>query len=156
MNVINPPHRVFAEQQKIIFLAGSIEMGTAQEWQQQTIDLFDTLVAEEAKEDYLILNPRRPDWDASWKQDYEDPQFYQQVKWELGSLQKAHYVLFYFDPATKSPVSMLELGAFHEKAIVVCPDGFWRKGNIDIFCEEFGIRQVADLETAVQLIIAGA
>ncbi|SFD86233.1 Nucleoside 2-deoxyribosyltransferase like [Chitinophaga sp. CF118] len=154
MNVFNPPQRVIAHQRKIIFLAGSIEMGAAKEWQQQAIELFDSLIPEEEKNDYLILNPRRPDWDSSWKQAYEDPQFYQQVKWELSSLQKANYVLVYFDPATKSPVSMLELGAFHHKAIVVCPDGFWRKGNIDIFCEEFLIKQVADLENAVKLIVA--
>jgi hypothetical protein len=30
----------------------------------------------------------------------------------------------------------------------------WRKGNIDIFCEEFLIKQVADLENAVKLIVA--
>ena len=154
MNVFYPPQRVVGHQKKIVFLAGSIEMGAAKEWQQQAIELFDSLIPEEEKNDYLILNPRRPDWDSSWKQAYEDPQFYQQVKWELSGLQKANYVLVYFDPATKSPVSMLELGAFHNKAIVVCPEGFWRKGNIDIFCEEFLIKQVADLENAVKLIVA--
>lgn len=154
MNVINPPQKVPTHQRKIIFLAGSIEMGTAKEWQQQAIELFNALIPEGDKNDYLILNPRRPDWDSSWKQAFEDPQFYQQVKWELSSLQKATYVLFYFDPATKSPVSMLELGAFHQKAIVICPDGFWRKGNIDIFCDEFAIMQLPDLETAVKQIIS--
>lgn len=141
------------QHRKVIFLAGSIEMGTAKEWQQAAIELFAALVPETEQQDYLILNPRRPDWDSSWSQVYEDPQFYQQVKWELSSLQKANYVLFYFDPATKSPVSMLELGAFREKAVVVCPDGFWRKGNIDIFCDEFNIQQVADLESGVRAII---
>lgn len=154
MYVLTPPQRVLAHQHKTIFLAGSIEMGAAQEWQQQVIELFDSFIPEEEKNSYLILNPRRPDWDSSWKQEYEDPQFYQQVKWELSSLQKANYILFYFDPATKSPVSMLELGAFYHKAIVVCPEGFWRKGNIDIFCEDFQIRQVLDLENAVKQIIA--
>jgi len=153
MNVINPPQRVLTHQRKIIFLAGSIEMGTAKEWQQQAIELFDSLTPEEEKNDYLILNPRRPDWDSSWRQEFSDPQFYQQVKWELSSLQKADYVLFYFDPSTKSPVSMLELGAFHHKAIVICPDGFWRKGNIDVFCDEFDIMQLPDLASAVKQII---
>lgn len=62
-------------------------------------------------------------------------------------------ILMYFDPATKSPISMLELGAFYNKAVVICPEGFWRKGNIDIFCDEFNVKQVPDLQSAVEHII---
>jgi hypothetical protein len=153
MNVLTPPQRIMADQQVVVFLAGSIEMGAAKEWQQEAIDLFDSMIQEDKRNDYLILNPRRPDWDSSWKQKYEDPQFYQQVKWELKGLQEADYVLVYFDPATKSPVTLLELGAFYNKAIVVCSDGFWRKGNIDIFCEEFNVKQVPDLKSAVEQIV---
>ncbi len=153
MNVLIPPQRMNAGNQIVVFLAGSIEMGAAKEWQQQAIDLFDSMIPEEQRSDYLILNPRRPDWDSSWKQEYEDPQFYQQVKWELKGLKEADYVLVYFDPATKSPISLLELGAFYNKAVVVCPEGFWRKGNIDIFCEEFNVKQVPDLKSAVEQII---
>jgi hypothetical protein len=153
MNVLTPPQRMNAGNQIVVFLAGSIEMGAAKEWQQQAIDLFDSMIPEEQRSDYLILNPRRPDWDSSWKQDYEDPQFYQQVKWELKGLKEADYVLVYFDPATKSPISLLELGAFYSKAVVVCPEGFWRKGNIDIFCEEFNVKQVPDLKSAIEQII---
>ena len=153
MNVLIPPQRMNAGNQIVVFLAGSIEMGAAKEWQQQAIDLFDSMIPEEQRSDYLILNPRRPDWDSSWKQEYEDPQFYQQVKWELRGLKEADYVLVYFDPATKSPISLLELGAFYNKAVVVCPEGFWRKGNIDIFCEEFNVKQAPDLKSAVEQII---
>ena len=153
MNVLTPPQRINADKQVVVFLAGSIEMGAAREWQQQAIDLFDSMIPEEQKNDYLILNPRRPDWDSSWKQEYEDPQFYQQVKWELKGLKEADYVLIYFDPATKSPISLLELGAFYNKAVVVCSEGFWRKGNVDIFCEEFNVKQVPDLKSAVEQII---
>lgn len=152
MKVLTPPQRIPADHQVKIFLAGSIEMGAATEWQQQAIDLFNSMIPEEQRSDYLILNPRRADWDSSWKQEFEDPQFYQQVKWELNGLKKADYVLVYFDAATKSPVTLLELGAFCNKAIVVCPIGFWRKGNIDIFCDEFNVKQVPDLRSAVEQI----
>ena len=152
MNVLTPPQRVMVNEEVVIFLAGSIEMGAAKEWQQQAIEMFHSIIPEEQRSNYIILNPRRPDWDSSWKQVYEDPQFYQQVTWELNGLRKASFIIVYFDPATKSPVSLLELGAFHEKAIVVCPDGFWRKGNVDIFCEEFGVKQAPDLEAAVSFI----
>src|ERR1043165_4118042 len=153
MNVLFPPQDIIDNKQVVVFLAGSIEMGAAKEWQQQVIDLFHSLIPEAQRESFLILNPRRPDWDSSWKQQIEDPQFYQQVKWELKGLKEADYVLMYFDPATKSPVSLLELGAFYNKTIVVCPEGFWRKGNVDIFCEEFNVKQTPDLQSAVEQII---
>jgi hypothetical protein len=152
MNILIPPQRVMVNEEVVVFLAGSIEMGTAKEWQQEAIDMFHDMIPEEQRGNYIILNPRRPDWDSSWKQVYEDPQFYQQVTWELNGLRKSSFIIIYFDPATKSPISLLELGAFHEKAIVVCPDGFWRKGNVDIFCEEFGVKQVPDLKAAVEFI----
>jgi nucleoside 2-deoxyribosyltransferase-like protein len=152
MNVLTPPQRVMVNKEVVVFLAGSIEMGAAKEWQQQAIDMFHAIIPEEQRSNYIILNPRRPDWDSSWKQVYEDPQFYQQVTWELNGLRKAGFVIVYFDPATKAPISLLELGAFHEKAIVVCPDGFWRKGNVDIFCEAFNVKQVTDLRSAVEFI----
>ena len=154
MKVLLPPQRINTGKEVIVFLAGSIEMGSAKEWQQLVIDLFDEMVPAEQKSDFILLNPRRPDWDASWKQEYEYPQFYQQVKWELKGLQEADHVLVYFDPATKSPVSLLELGAFNYKAIVICPPGFWRKGNVDIFCEEFNVKQVPDLHSAVEYIVS--
>jgi hypothetical protein len=156
MQVLTPPQHVIADKQVVVFLAGSIEMGAAKEWQQQVIELFHSMLPEEKRADYLLLNPRRPDWDSSWKQEYDNPSFYQQVKWELEGLQKADHILVYFDPATKSPVSLLELGAFHNKAIVICPQGFWRKGNVDIFCEEFNVKQAPDLKSAVELILGSS
>lgn len=152
MNVLTPPQRVMVNEEVVVFLAGSIEMGAAKEWQQEAIDMFHDKIPEAQRSNYIILNPRRPDWDSSWKQVYEDPQFYQQVTWELNGLRKSSFIIMYFDPSTKSPISLLELGAFHDKAIVVCPDGFWRKGNVDIFCEEFNVKQVPDLKSAVEFI----
>ncbi|WP_276481137.1 nucleoside 2-deoxyribosyltransferase domain-containing protein [Paraflavitalea pollutisoli] len=153
ISVVMPPQPVESGHRVTVFLAGSIEMGTAVDWQTQAIALFNALLPAEVQEDWLLLNPRRPDWDASWKQDRADPQFYGQVSWELDGLRRADHVLVYFDPATKAPVSLLELGAFHQKAVVVCPDGFWRKGNVDIFCEQFGVQQIKDLAAAVEYIV---
>jgi hypothetical protein len=57
----------------------------------------------------------------------------------------------YFSPETKSPISLLELGAYGEKGnmIVCCPDGFWRKGNVDIFCTRHDIPMFNTMEEAV-------
>jgi hypothetical protein len=59
-----------------------------------------------------------------------------------------------FDPNTKSPISLLELGlhASSEKMVVICPEGFWRKGNVDIVCEKHNIKQVKDIDELVEYI----
>jgi hypothetical protein len=134
-----------------VFLAGSIELGIAEDWQ--------TYVEKRlAQVDILIFNPRREDWDASWAQDKGDLHFRQQVEWELNALEKADVIALYFEPSTKSPVSLLEFGLFarSNKLIVCCPDGFWRKGNIDIVCEKYSILQVNTLDELVEKIIAAA
>jgi hypothetical protein len=124
-----------------VFLGGSIEMGAAERWQ-------DALADDLQNEDVLLLNPRRQDWDASWKQSMDQPQFRGQVEWELQALEDADLILLYLQPGTKSPISLLELGLYAksapEKLLVCCPDGFWRKGNVDIVCARYGVQQVAD------------
>lgn len=153
MKVIVPPHRFNFNVSVTIFLAGSIENGEASEWQKEAIAQLDAKISKENQHLYQILNPRRSDWDANWKQEYEHPQFYQQVNWEMRGLEDANFVLFVFDPATKSPISLLELGAFHQRGVVVCPEGFWKKGNVDIFCEKFEVPQYKTIEEAVDYII---
>lgn len=128
---------------KSIFLAGSIEMGTAEDWQ--------TIVGNTLSHKFNILNPRRKDWDSSWIQSYDNPQFFQQVNWEINALEKADYILMYFDPNTKSPISLLELGMHlkSDKLIVVCPDGFYRKGNVEAVCSIYDVILYDILEEAI-------
>jgi nucleoside 2-deoxyribosyltransferase len=114
-----------------IFLAGSIEMGKAEPWQQT--------VAEALKDESVILfNPRREDWDSSWSQDpTAGTPFNLQVTWELEHIRKSDLVIFYFDPATQSPITLMELGICLAKdynILVCCPDGYFRKGNVVIAC----------------------
>lgn len=122
-----------------MFLAGSIEMGAAEDWQ-------SIAIRELTKCTSIIYNPRRDDWDSSWKQDISDPQFNVQVNWELEMLEKSDFVIFYFDPNTKSPITLMELGYMARKknVYVCCPEGFWRKGNVDIICERNGITRFGD------------
>ena len=126
---------------KTVFLAGSIELGKAIDWQTQMGKFFEKL-------DYNVFNPRRPDWDNTWVQDYANPSFVQQVKWELNALRVADIILMFYDPSTMSPISMLELGLFASsgKMHVICPEGFWRKGNVDIVCDEWRIPMYKDLD----------
>jgi hypothetical protein len=119
---------------KSVFLAGSIEMGAAENWQERV---------ERTLRDYpvTILNPRRDDWDGSWVQDIKNPRFREQVEWELDALEQSSVIAMYFDPSTKSPISLLELGLFAQsgKLFVCCPDGFWRKGNVQIVCRRYRV-----------------
>jgi len=132
-----------------IFLAGSIEMGVAEEWQTKVINLFN-----DVKHDVTFLNPRRTDWDSSWEQSIKNNQFREQVEWELEALEKADYVFLYLSPGTQSPISLLELGLFgiDRSMTVCCPEGFWRKGNVDIVCKKYGIPLFEDFEYAVEIM----
>ena len=148
MRIIKPPKSIVKNhtRSKLVFLAGSIEMGNSENWQLKVENYFEKLP------EYTILNPRRDDWDASWEQDFENPNFYQQVNWELNGLEKADIIIMYLDPATKSPISMLEFGLYASsgKLLVCCSEGFWRKGNIDIVCENYNIPNYENLEALLE------
>jgi Nucleoside 2-deoxyribosyltransferase like len=128
---------------KTIFLAGSIEMDKAIDWQKQC--------EEELKEKYIIFNPRRTSWDSSWKQTIDNPQFLEQVNWELDCLEKADIVIMFFANNTMSPISLLEFGLYAKsnKMKVVVEKDFWRKGNIDIVCKKYDIEQFEMLEELI-------
>jgi len=149
MKQIKAPNKYPDDTNKIIlFLAGSIEMGKAVNWQDKVVGLL------KKRDNLIILNPRRDNWDSSWKQDIKNKQFREQVEWELNAQEDADYILMYFDPNTKSPISLLELGLFAKscKIIVVCPDGFWKKGNVDVVCKFYHISVRKTIEAAVNLI----
>lgn len=127
-----------------VFLAGSIEMGSAPDWQEGVSD-------ELSKAGMVVLSPRRDDWDASAEQSIDNDYFREQVEWELLGLETADTALMYFVPGTKSPICLLELGLFARsgKLVVCCPKGFWRKGNVDIVCQRYGVMQASSLEASV-------
>ena len=135
-----------------VFLGGSIEMGKAIDWQKEVTRALTDL-------EVLICNPRRKAWDTSWPNTIDFAPFREQVEWELEALERADLILFYFDPDTKAPITLLELGLHaRRKAIVCCPEGYWRKGNVDIVCLKYGIEQAATLEkliTRARELIAG-
>jgi len=87
------------------------------------------------------------------EQSLDNPQFKRQVDWELDALEQCGLIIMYFDPATKSPISLLELGLFaaSKKMIVCCPDGFWRKGNVDVVCKRYKVKQVDSLEELITI-----
>jgi hypothetical protein len=125
-----------------VFLAGSIEMGAAPDWQKDLEQKLKGLNLD-------IYNPRRDNWDPNWTQSADNPIFREQVEWELFGLEQASLIIMYLAPGTISPISLLEVGLYltttPNKLIVCCPKGFHRKGNVDIVCERYAIPQATDL-----------
>lgn len=149
MRIIKAPEKYFIfkqEGERSVFLAGSIEQDKADHWQNRIVNEFKDAVVPSVyfKADVVLLNPRRDGWDSSWEQRIDNPQFREQVEWELAAMETADIIAMYFDKETKSPITLMELGLFARsgKLIVCCPDGFWRKGNVDIVCRSYGITQV--------------
>jgi hypothetical protein len=129
-----------------IFLAGSIEMGKAELWQEKVVKELEDLPV-------VLVNPRRDDWDSSWEQTKDNPKFKEQVDWELDNLNDATFIILYLDPNTMSPISLIELGLYIGYDIFVCcPKGFWKKGNVDIVCERFEIPLFESLDELIGAI----
>lgn len=131
-----------------IFLVGSIDMGVAVNWQER-------VEQELANFDVVICNPRRDDWDSSWVQDISNDKFREQVEWELDHIEGADFVIVYFDPNGPAPITLLELGTISQfryagdKVVVCCPEGYWRRGNVQIVCDRYGIPLYETLDDAI-------
>ena len=128
-----------------IFLAGSIEMGKAVDWQSAVTNALSYLPI-------TVLNPRRDDWDNSWEQDISNAQFKEQVDWEMDHLSKADVIALFLQPGTMSPISLMELGmhAADGKMVVCCPPGYWRRGNVQVVCQRYGIPLVETQEELIE------
>lgn len=132
-----------------LFLAGSIDNGQAVDWQTAVTQTLTPL-------NIVILNPRRDDWDSTWEQSITCAPFREQVTWELDAQETCDLILIYFAPTSKAPISLLELGLFARsgKMIVCCPDGFWRKGNVEVVCGRYGLPLYHHLDEAIQHVQA--
>jgi len=124
-----------------IFLAGTIDMGDSENWQESVINWMSGWT-----DKVVLLNPRRQDWNSEWEQDANNMQFREQVRWELDAMQCADLRFFVFATdennarKAKAPITLLELGLHKDKpAIVCCPPGYYRKGNVDIVCHKYRI-----------------
>ena len=147
---IKPPSTYALKGGYKIFLAGSIELGKAEDWQTRVAKSF------EGMNDVFILNPRRDGWDWNTKQSIDDPAFMEQVTWELSALENADLILYYFSPGTQSPISLLEFGLYANTGkmiMVCCPEGFWRKGNVDIVCDRYSVPTYENLDYMINDVV---
>jgi hypothetical protein len=148
--VYTPPDPVPATSSPTVFLADSIEQGTAPDWQAEVVHAL-------VDRDVVLLNPRRAGWDPKLRQHPSEPQFHAQVQWELDQQEAATLVAFYFAPGTQSPITLLELGLaarYAGKCVVACPPEYWRYGNVRMTCERYGMELVLGLpELVTQLLV---
>lgn len=150
--VIKAPEKL-SDAGTTVFLAGSIEMGKAVDWQTE----IENKLKEKLSGDTIVtlFNPRRDDWDSSWTQSIEDDNFREQVEWELNALEEADKIVIFIDPKTKSPITLMELGlhAHNGNMVVCCPEGFYRKGNVDVVCNKYDIPMVDNIDGLIKFIL---
>jgi hypothetical protein len=141
-----PPEKPDARLGLKVFLAGTIDMGNSRDWQQEVIEYIETTHDKECT--IHIFNPRRKDWNSSWEQKESNYHFRKQVEWELDRLEDSHVIIMGLMEDSKSPISLLELGAYkHKRMMVYCPDDFYRSGNVQIFTRRNGIRMYNNWDT---------
>lgn len=144
-SIIKSPAELPLNDQRLkIFLGGSIDMGNSENWQEK-------LEEELSNSNIVLLNPRREDWNKDWQPISTDSNFRVQVEWELEALEFADIIVMYFAPNSQSPISLLEFGLYAktQKLIVLCPEGFWRKGNVDIVAEKYNVQTVQTFEELI-------
>ncbi|POR39251.1 Uncharacterized protein TPAR_00554 [Tolypocladium paradoxum] len=126
---------------KSVFLAGTTSRVDTTDWR-------ETLTSLLSETPITIYNPYLPDWDSTWRENIDFAPYRQQVEWELDKQDRADMVVLYFHPATQAPISLLEFGLCARaagKAIVYCPEGYWKRGNVQIVCQKFGIEMVESI-----------
>lgn len=85
----------------------------------------------------------------------DNPKFNEQVTWELDNIECADLVIFYFDPNGPAPITLMELGLCvgrEQYSIVCCPDGYWRKGNVEMICDRYGIPLCNTIDELIGLV----
>lgn len=150
---IKPPAQLGKSKDRFdIFLAGSIENGKAEEWQQSFVEELKKLKTPSIG----VFNPRRENWDPSWTQD-DNPELIKQIEWELDHLEEANLIVMYLQPGTISPISLLELGIFAKEVysmkkqmIVLCPPGFHRRANVITTCMYYDITMAKDMKDLIK------
>lgn len=152
VEVVKPPHTSNRVVAPSIFLGGTIDMGNSVDWQTEIATVFAEIGL-----DVTLYNPRRDFWNMDSVPEAHDPLFREQVEWELKNIRGSDAVIFYFAPSSKSPITLLELGlcaaSNSENTYVCCPDGFYRKGNVEIVCEQYGVEMFSDLDGLVERIV---
>lgn len=116
-----------------LFLAGTIDNGESYNWQREVYEFISNKFNLCCLD---VMNPRRPDWNSSWSGNH--PMLRRQIEWELNCLEKADIIAMVLLPDSKSPISLMELGAFKDKPMLIyCPKEFYRYQNVETFVRKY-------------------
>lgn len=120
-----------------IFLAGTIDNGNSEDWQQKVIDKLKEYDNKYPEYFITVFNPRCKKWNKNaGKEELE-----YQIRWEQEHLDKANLIIMVLSDSSKSPISLLEFGLYAQtgKLIVFCTEKFYRFDNIRLTCEKYFI-----------------
>ncbi len=139
-----------------LFMGGAIDMGRAEPWQERLTQALTQTLPKQVQEQWLLLNPRRPDWNSAWAQD-DNPSspFAQQVQWELDAQDKADLLLYYFAANSAAPITLLEFGLYApKKPLVFVSPHYTRAGNVKITARHLGLPTYSDDAALLQALAA--
>ena len=127
--IILAPDRPKIEHRVSIFLAGTTSKTDEPDWRETLIDAIKHLPV-------TIFNPKRDDWDSTWKEYFSDQRWAEQVKWEFDMQEDADVVVVFFHGVSPAPISLLELGLWVRdgKVIACAKDDYSKRGNVEEVC----------------------
>ena len=103
-----------------------------------------------------ILNPRRDDWDSTWREEVSFTPFRENVEWEMSHAEKVTLLVFCFKAGSLCPITLLELGMhaarFGDHTVVCCEEGFYKRRNVEIACSRFGVPFMKTTEELQKLV----
>ena len=126
-NVIVAPDDISTNDYSI-FLAGAIDMGAAVDWQAQVIKELAGL------DGLTLVNPRR--------ENFTPDTLDEQIAWELDALERVNVILMWFPKNARAPISFFEAGLYMRtnKLFIGAEPGFYRRRNLELTCERYGVR----------------
>lgn len=143
--LVKAPNRAFTASVYNIFLAGAIDNGEAEQWQDIVYEKLKPTIPT------VAFNPRRDDWDA----DASEELITAQINWELEALNEADLVIFYIPGNSKAPITLLELGLIlgsDKDCLIYCDPEYYRFLNVKTTCEFFHEKLYTDKEEFYQAL----
>src|SRR5258708_2912959 len=117
-----------------VFLAGAIDMGAAENWQNHVIESLSDLP------DLVLINPRR----ERFTPDTLD----EQIDWELDALENANLILMWLPGTSLAPVSLFEAGLYWKAHNFIIGAGrdYYRRRNLEITGNRYEVPVHDDLQ----------
>ncbi|KAL7806682.1 hypothetical protein V8C44DRAFT_338589 [Trichoderma aethiopicum] len=149
-SIVLAPNRPapYSGSRKAIFLAGTTSPTGEPDWRLTLTDALSNFPI-------TIYNPKRDDWDDTWKEDFSDDRWAEQVQWELEMQDKADIVVVFFHGVSPAPISLLELGLCVKsgRAIVCVLEGYSKRGNVEAVCRRYGAKLVSSEDDLIDVVI---